>query len=327
LSAARPTGKIESMNGSDEARRPTGSHNAGFTDIRADSRVERLLPAWLHPYARLARLDRPIGTWLLYLPGCWSIALAVPHPDLVLLILFGIGAIAMRGAGCTWNDYVDREIDAKVERTARRPLASGALTPRQALAFLALQLAVGLAILLTFDRVSILVGALALVPVAVYPFMKRVTWWPQAFLGITFNWGALLGWSAATGGSLAWPALFLYAGGIAWTLFYDTIYAHQDKEDDALVGVKSTARLFGEQTRPWLIAFAIVALACWALALAIADTGWPAWPMLLAVAGHFALQLRDVVLDDPANCLARFRSNRNLGLLLFLAILLGQLAR
>jgi 4-hydroxybenzoate polyprenyltransferase len=157
--------------------------------------------------------------------------------------------------------------------------------------------------------------------------MKRITWWPQAFLGITFNWGALLGWSAATGGSLGWPAFLLYAGGIAWTLFYDTIYAHQDKEDDALVGVKSTALLFGEATRLWLIAFAVVALVLWTLALSTAQTGWLAWPMLLAVAGHFFLQLRNVDFDDPANCLARFRSNRNLGLLLFLAILLGQLAR
>ena len=316
------------MNGSDEASRPTGtSPKGGFTDIRADSWIERLLPAWLHPYAKLARLDRPIGTWLLYLPGCWAIALAAPHPDIVLLILFGVGAFAMRGAGCTWNDYVDRDIDAKVTRTAGRPLASGALTPRQALVFLAIQLAIGLAILLTFDRSSILLGALALVPIAIYPFMKRITWWPQAFLGITFNWGALLGWSAATGGSLGWPAFFLYAGGIAWTLFYDTIYAHQDKEDDALVGVKSTALLFGEATRLWLIAFAIVAMVFWTLALSVAHTGWLAWLLLLGVAGHFALQLYKVDFDDPANCLARFRSNRNLGLLLFLAILLGQFTR
>ncbi len=315
------------MNGSDEASRPAGGRSGGFTDIRADGWVERRLPAGLRPYAKLARLDRPIGTWLLYLPGCWSLALAVPHPDITLLVLFGIGAFAMRGAGCTWNDYVDRDIDARVTRTAGRPLASGAVTPRRALLFIALQLAIGLAILLSFDGFSILLGALALVPIAAYPFMKRITWWPQAFLGITFNWGALLGWSAATGGSLGWPAVLLYAGGIAWTLFYDTIYAHQDKEDDALVGVKSTALLFGDATRLWLIAFAVVALLFWTLALFAAQTGWLAWPLMVAVAAHFFVQVRRVDFDDPASCHARFRSNRNLGLLLFLAILLGQLTR
>ena len=322
MSEAGATGKIESMNASDQARRATC---AGFTDIRRNDWVERFLPAFLRPYARLARLDRPIGTWLLLLPGWWAIALAgAPSPDIRLILLFGVGAIVMRGAGCTWNDFVDRDIDGKVERTASRPLASGALAPWQALAFLALQLAIGLAILLSFDPFSIALGAAALIPIAIYPFMKRITWWPQAFLGITFNWGALLGWSAATGGSLDWPAVFLYAGGIAWTLFYDTIYAHQDKDDDALVGVKSTALLFGAATRTWLIAFAVIALVLWALALAVADIGWLAWPLLLTVAVHFALQLHHVDFDDPASCLRRFRSNRNLGLLLFLAILLGQ---
>jgi 4-hydroxybenzoate polyprenyltransferase len=310
---------IESMKQSNEARR-------GFTDIRVNSWVERYLPAVFRPYARLARLDRPIGAWLLLLPGWWAIAIAGnPGPDIRLLVFFAVGALVMRGAGCTWNDIVDRDIDAKVERTATRPLASGAMTRFQALWFLAVQLAIGLAILVTFDGFSILLGAAALIPIAIYPFMKRITWWPQAFLGITFNWGALLGWSAAVGGGIAWTATFLYLGGIAWTLFYDTIYAHQDKEDDALVGVKSTARLFGDNSARWLVGFAVIAMIFWSLAVAASDTGWLAWPMLLLVAGHFVLQIRGLDLDDPAACLRCFRSNRNLGLLLFLAILAGQL--
>ena len=299
----------------------------GFTDIGRNDWIDRYLPAKLRPYARLARLDRPIGTWLLLLPGWWSIALAGnPAPSVRLMLLFAVGALVMRGAGCTWNDIVDRRIDAKVERTAGRPLPSGAVSLTGALVFLALQLLIGLAILLTFDRFTILLGAVSLLPIAIYPFMKRITWWPQAFLGLTFNWGALLGWSAAVGGGLAWPAVFLYAGGIAWTLFYDTIYAHQDKEDDALIGVKSTALHFGNASKSWLAGFALAALLLWALALLLAGIGWAGWLLFPAVAVHMGWQLVRWRIDDPADCLAKFRSNRDFGLVLFLVILAGRLS-
>lgn len=297
-----------------------------FTDIGRNDWIDRHLPAALRPFARLARLDRPIGTWLLLLPGWWSIALAgTPEPSIRLMLLFAIGALVMRGAGCTWNDIVDRRIDAKVERTASRPLPSGAVSPGGALVFLALQLLVGLAILLSFDRFTVLLGAISLIPITVYPFMKRITWWPQAFLGLTFNWGALLGWSAAVGGDIAWPAALLYLGGIAWTLFYDTIYAHQDKEDDALIGVKSTALGLGDSSKSWLAGFALCAFALWAMALFVAGIGWAGWLLLPVVAVHMGWQLVRLRLDDPADCLAKFRSNRDLGLILFLLILAGRL--
>ncbi|MDZ4736589.1 MAG: 4-hydroxybenzoate octaprenyltransferase [Rhodospirillaceae bacterium] len=299
----------------------------GFTDIGRNDWIDRHLPAAWRPFARLARLDRPIGTWLLLLPGWWSIALAGnPAPSIRLMLLFAIGALVMRGAGCTWNDIVDRRIDAKVERTAARPLPSGAVSLTGALIFLALQLLIGLAILLSFDRFTILLGAISLLPIAIYPFMKRVTWWPQAFLGLTFNWGALLGWSAAVGGDLGWAPALLYLGGIAWTLFYDTIYAHQDKEDDALIGVKSTALKFGDASKSWLAGFALAALMLWALALLLAGIGWAGWLLFPAVALHMGWQLSQWRIDDPADCLAKFRSNRDLGLILFLVILAGRLS-
>jgi 4-hydroxybenzoate polyprenyltransferase len=239
--------------------------------------------------------------------------------------MFALGAFVMRGAGCAYNDIVDRDIDAKVARTAQRPIPAGHISIRSAWIFLVSLCLAGLVVLTRFNAHTIALGVGSLALVAAYPFMKRITWWPQAFLGITFNWGALLGWSAAVGGGIAWTATFLYLGGIAWTLFYDTIYAHQDKEDDALVGVKSTARLFGDNSARWLVGFAVIAMIFWSLAVAASDTGWLAWPMLLLVAGHFVLQIRGLDLDDPAACLRCFRSNRNLGLLLFLAILAGQL--
>jgi 4-hydroxybenzoate polyprenyltransferase len=284
--------------------------------------VDRL-PERLRPFAVLARWDRPIGTWLLLWPCWWALALAPGWPDLRLLALLGIGAVAMRGAGCVVNDLADRDLDARVERTRHRPLASGQLSVAQALAFLALQLLVGLAVLLSFNPFTVLLGLASMPLVMVYPLMKRITWWPQAFLGLTFNWGALVGWSAVTG-DLAAPALTLYVAGFFWTLGYDTIYAHQDKVDDALIGVRSSARRLGAATMPWLWLFYGTALAL------IGVAGWlvapgPGFYVMLGLAGvHLAWQVRTIDLDDPASCLARFRSNREFGLLVFLALLAGK---
>src|SRR5215216_8011316 len=221
--------------------------------------VDTLAPSWARPYLRLARLDRPIGSWLLLMPCWWSVALATiaareRWPNVWHLVLFFIGAFAMRGAGCTWNDIVDRDIDAKVERTRSRPIPSGQVSVMQAAAFLVVQALIGLAVLLQFNRVTISVGIASLVVVAIYPFMKRVTYWPQIVLGLAFSWGALMGWPALFG-RLDWRALVLYVGAIAWVIGYDTIYAHQDRDDDALIGVKSTARLFGARTKPMLAGF------------------------------------------------------------------------
>jgi len=300
---------------------PAGSPN--FTDIRRGNWVDRFLPSSLAPYARLARLDRPIGTWLLLFPGWWSLTTAAPaKPDLWLMALFAVGALLMRGAGCSFNDIVDRDFDGRVARTATRPIPSGAVSVRAAAIFLGLQLLLALIILLQMNRFTIALGAGSLVLVATYPFMKRITYWPQAFLGLTFNWGALLGWAAATG-SLQAPAFLLYAGGIAWTLFYDTIYAHQDKEDDALIGVKSTALKLGASTRPWLILFAVVALGFWIAAFATAGLGWAAYLGLAAAALLFAYQIRAADFDDPADCLAKFNAHRWLGWMLLAGILLS----
>src|SRR5580700_6876286 len=235
-------------------------------DIHIGDWVDRWLPPWAEPYARLARWDRPIGTWLLLFPGWWSIALAGPRwPDLRLLILFAVGAVAMRGAGCTLNDIADRDYDGKVARTRLRPLPSGRVTVRQAVIFMAMQLAVGAAVLFSLNRLSILLGVAVLGLIGTYPFMKRITYWPQLFLGLNFNWGALVGWTAVTG-TLAWPPVLLYLGGICWTLGYDTIYAHQDKEDDARIGVKSSALALGDETRQFLFVFYAGAIALWAAA-------------------------------------------------------------
>jgi 4-hydroxybenzoate polyprenyltransferase len=295
-----------------------------MTDIRIGDWADRYAPPALLPYIRLARLDRPIGTWLLLFPGWWGIALAAGEPtggwpDPRLLALFAVGALAMRGAGCTLNDIIDRDIDARVARTRTRPLASGALTLRQALLFLALELAIGAAVLFSLDRLAQLLGIAVLALVATYPFMKRITYWPQFFLGLNFNWGALLGW-AAVAGNLRWPALLLYLGGIAWTLGYDTIYAHQDKEDDALIGVKSSALALGDRTRPGLFLFYGAATALWGGAGAAAGLGWPFWAGLGAAALQLAWQAARVDTDDPADCLATFRSNRLVGWILLIGI-------
>jgi 4-hydroxybenzoate polyprenyltransferase len=296
-------------------------------DIQVGDWIDRHVPPELRPYARLARLDRPIGTWLLLFP-CWcSIALAAEPdhwPDLWLMVLFAIGALVMRGAGCTINDIIDRDIDAKVARTATRPLASGRLNLTQAFTFLGLQLAIGLVILLQLSATAIWLGVASLILVATYPFMKRITWWPQAFLGLTFNWGALMGW-AAVRDELAWSAILLYVAGFFWTLSYDTIYAHQDKDDDMLIGVKSTALKLGKDTKAWLLGFDAAMLVLLVAAGAQAGMSWIYYIGLLAVALHLKWQLADVDLDNPRDCLAKFRSNRFVGWILLAGIVLGRL--
>ena len=301
----------------------------GASDIAERHWSLRLAPAAWAPYLRLARVDRPFGTWLLLLPGLWSLALAaesLAEPRLWgYALLFAVGAFLMRSAGCVINDLADRRIDAQVARTRERPLASGALKPRQALGFLALLLLPALVILLQFNWFAVALGAASLLLVVPYPFMKRITYWPQLWLGLTFNWGALLGW-AAVRGDLGWPAVLLYLGGIAWTLGYDTIYAHSDKEDDLLVGVKSTALRLGAATRPWLFGFYAATLIAWAAAAWTADLAWPIWPGLLLVAAHFAWQAATFDGEDPASCLTRIKSNRDAGLILLAAILVARLA-
>ena len=299
----------------------------GASDIATGNWVDRFAPAGCRPYLRLARLDRPIGTWLLLFPCWWSVSLATPQgalPDILLLVLFAVGALVMRGAGCTINDIADRDFDARVARTATRPLASGALSLNQAFIFLALQLALGLFVLWQFPPFAIWLGIASLALVVAYPFMKRITWWPQAFLGLTFNWGALLGWAAVTNG-LATAPVWLYAGGIFWTLFYDTIYAHQDKADDALIGIKSTALRLGAQTKPWLAGFALAAFFCFALALMTSGSGVLAYLALAGVLAHLFWQLQRVDLDNARDCLAKFHSNRQIGWLLLAGIVLDRI--
>ena len=293
--------------------------------------VDTRAPLWSRPYLRLARLDRPIGSWLLLLPCWWSAALAAALARDVsrlplILVLFLVGAFVMRGAGCTWNDITDRDLDAKVERTRSRPIPSGQVGVRQALAFLVAQALIGLAVLLQFNRFAIVTGIASLAIVAVYPFMKRITWWPQVVLGLAFSWGALMG-SAVILGQLGLPALFLYAGSISWVIGYDTVYAHQDTEDDALIGVKSTARLFGAQTHRALIVFYSLAVILIGVALALSGAGVSAWIGLAAFAVHLGWQIARLKIDDPALCLRVFKSNRDAGLLLFAGLLVDALMR
>jgi 4-hydroxybenzoate polyprenyltransferase len=296
------------------------------SDIPKGGWVDRLAPEAARPYARLARLDRPIGTWLLLFPCWWGIALASPGwPSLWLMAVFALGAIVMRGAGCTYNDIVDRDFDARVARTADRPIPSGAVSLRQAVAFLLVQLLLGLVILLSLNRAAIWLGVLSLALVFTYPLMKRVTWWPQFFLGLAFNWGALMGY-AAVADTVAAPSFVLYAGGILWTLGYDTIYAHQDKEDDALIGVKSSALRLGDRTRSALYLFYTGAALLIGVSGWLAGLGWPFYPLLAAGYAQLLWQAADVKLDEPANCLSKFKSNRLAGWLVLAGIVAGQLA-
>ncbi|AHD10940.1 4-hydroxybenzoate octaprenyltransferase [Phaeobacter gallaeciensis] len=289
--------------------------------------VDRYAPEWSRPYLRLSRADRPIGTWLLLIPCWWGLMLAIlwdQSPrwgDLWIFVACAAGAWLMRGAGCTWNDITDRNFDGKVERTRSRPIPSGQVTVTGAVVWMGLQALISLGILLSFNQAAIAMGILALFPVAVYPFAKRFTWWPQVFLGLAFNWGAMLAWVAHTG-TLNWPAVILYLAGIAWTLFYDTIYAHQDTEDDALIGIKSTARLFGTQTPMWLRRFivATVSLMAVAIILAVQPQG-SVLALMLALAApwamgwHMTWQLRVFDAENNDRLVQLFRLNRDTGLI------------
>jgi len=293
--------------------------------------VDTHAPPWSRPYLRLSRLDRPIGSWLLLMPCWWSAALAAGVIGNLgrlplTLVLFFIGAFVMRGAGCTWNDITDRDLDALVERTRSRPIPAGQVSVPQAVAFLVVQALIGLAVLLQFNRFAVATGIASLVIVAVYPFMKRITWWPQIVLGLAFSWGALMGF-AVMQERIDATALLLYAGSIAWVIGYDTIYAHQDTEDDALIGIKSTALFFGARTRPALTAFYGLAVVLIGAALVLAAARWPAWIGLAAFAAHLIWQIRRLEIGNPALCLRIFKSNRDAGLLLFAGLLLDAVMR
>jgi 4-hydroxybenzoate polyprenyltransferase len=305
------------------AAAPVADATGNWVDTRA--------PSWSRPYLRLARFDRPIGSWLLLMPCWWSAALAgavggnTRHLS-VVIILFFIGAFVMRGAGCTWNDITDRDLDALVERTRSRPIPAGQVSVRQAFAFLVVQALIGLAVLLQFNRFAVATGIASLLIVAIYPFMKRITWWPQIVLGLAFSWGALMGFAVMLGRIDA-TALLLYVGSIAWVIGYDTIYAHQDAEDDALIGIKSTALLFGPRTRFALIAFYATAVALIGGALWLAAARWPAWIGLAAFAAHLVWQIVRLDISDPALCKRVFYSNRDAGLLLFAGLLADSVLR
>nr|XP_016483504.1 PREDICTED: 4-hydroxybenzoate geranyltransferase 2-like isoform X3 [Nicotiana tabacum] len=290
--------------------------------------IDTYLPQRIRPYAHLARLDKPIGTWLLAWPCMWSIALAATPgslPDVKMMTLFGCGALLLRGAGCTVNDLLDRDIDTKVERTRSRPVASGVLTPFQGLCFLGFQLLLGLGILLQLNNFSRILGASSLLLVFSYPLMKRLTFWPQAYLGLTFNWGALLGWAAIKGSIDPAVVLPLYASGVFWTLVYDTIYAHQDKEDDLKVGVKSTALRFGDSTKEWISGFGLACISSLALSGVNADIGWPYYAFLTAASGQLAWQIWTVDLSSRADCNRKFVSNKWFGAFVFGGVLFGRL--
>jgi 4-hydroxybenzoate polyprenyltransferase len=295
-------------------------------DASAKNWVDRFAPAPLAPYLRLARADRPIGFFLLAIPCFWSVALAgrslgAPYPDPWLLLLFAIGAIVMRAASCTYNDIVDRDIDAKVARTRSRPLPSGQVTLTEASIFMGLLSLTGLAVLLSFNRFTVLLGLAVLPIVALYPFVKRFSNWPQAVLGLAFNWGALLGWAAVLA-RLDLAPVILYAGAVAWTIGYDTIYAHQDREDDDLIGLKSTALKFGSATKPWLALFYGFAWVAITVAGVMAGAGFFFLLGMILAAAHLVWQVLSLDIDDTENCLVRFRANRDFGLIVFAAIVL-----
>jgi 4-hydroxybenzoate polyprenyltransferase len=303
---------------------------AGQVADSTDNWVDRRAPAWARPYLRLSRLDRPIGAWLLLLPCWWSVGLAAVKSEAPVnlwhVLLFFVGAFTMRGAGCTWNDIVDRDLDARVERTRSRPIPSGQVGVGAAMAFLVGEALLGLAVLLQFNRFTVFTGLASLGVVAIYPFMKRVTYWPQVVLGLAFSWGALMGWPA-TFARLDAPAWLLYAGAISWVIGYDTIYAHQDREDDAFIGIKSTALLFGARTKPMLAIFFTLAVVFIAAAAWSAGAGVTFGVGLSAFAAHLAWQIRRLDIDDPALCLAVFKSNRDAGLILFAGFVLDAVVK
>lgn len=310
-------------------------------DSPIDNWVDRLAPERTRDYLRLIRADRPVGTWLLLWPCWWGLALATAAqpdgtqvailgsiqawiPDWRLLLAFAAGAFVMRGAGCIINDIIDRDIDPKVDRTAGRPIASGALTVPIAVVFLVIHGLIGLSILVSLNLTTILLGLASLPLIVVYPFMKRVTYWPQAALGVTFNWGALMGWTAVTGAWPSWPAFALYTGCLAWTLGYDTIYAHQDRADDLQIGVKSSALKLGDRTKPFLWLIYGIAVIFFGLAGASAGLGAYFYVGLAIAWCHFAWQILRLDIDDRAICSAVFRSNIGLGAIIFLAIVVGR---
>ncbi|MEJ6404178.1 4-hydroxybenzoate octaprenyltransferase [Yoonia sp. 2307UL14-13] len=308
----------------DQAQTPEA--DGTVADAIPDNWVDRFAPRFTRPYLRLSRADRPIGTWLLYLPCLWGLSLAMlatsrggTH-DIWTLVGCGLGAFLMRGAGCTWNDISDRNIDGSVARTRSRPIPSGQVSVRNALIWMIVQSLLALVILISFYDTAILLGIIALLPVAIYPFAKRFTWWPQLFLGIAFNWGALLAWAAHTN-QIGPTPIVLYMSGIAWTLFYDTIYAHQDTDDDALIGVKSTARLFGEDTRKWLRLFLTITVVLFGVAVVMASHERSILSLVLAIGGpwamgwHMTWQLARFDPDNNDGLLRLFRSNRNAGML------------
>jgi 4-hydroxybenzoate polyprenyltransferase len=318
-------------------------------DAHVDNWVDRWAPPRLRPWLKLGRFDRPVGAWLLLLPGWQGVALAAAErgrsPDWRLMALIFVGAFVMRAAGCAYNDVVDRDIDAKVARTARRPIPAGEITVKQAWAYIVVLCLIAFLILLSMDVVAVALGAASLLLIAAYPFMKRITWWPQAWLGLTFNWGALLGYAAAAGGttllgwlalqaapaqsappelgSLSLAAVLLYASGLFWTLGYDTIYAVQDMEDDALAGVKSSARRLGRRAPSAVLVFYALSLAFALAAAAAARLGPLFMPIAALLAIHFIWQAASLRLDDPQGALKLFRSNREAGLLLLFAIIAG----
>ncbi|MBY3412478.1 4-hydroxybenzoate octaprenyltransferase [Rhizobium laguerreae] len=312
----------------------TGDFNDRVSDAPSDNWVYRILPPWLWPYAQLARWDRPIGWQLLMWPCFWSATLAanaaigegIYSGSLLVshLFLYFIGAVAMRGAGCTYNDLVDHEIDMEVARTRSRPLPSGRVTRAHAKIFIGLQALVGLIVLLQFNWLNVFLGVLSLGIVAFYPFAKRFTDWPQFYLGLAFSWGALMGWAGIMGG-LSFAAILFYAASVAWTIGYDTIYAHQDKEDDELIGVRSTARLFGDRTRLWLIGLYGLTLLLMFIAFALAGANLIAFLALLGAAGMFAWQIVRLDINDPDQCLALFKSNNRVGLIIFFGLFVSLL--
>jgi 4-hydroxybenzoate polyprenyltransferase len=304
------------------------SDNVGRVADATGNWVDGFAPPFLRPYLRLARLDRPIGSWLLLIPCWWSVGLTgirTNHfPSLWHIVLFLIGAFAMRGAGCTWNDLVDRDLDGLVERTRSRPIPSGQVTVAEATAFMMLQALIGFLVLIQFNRYTVVTGICSLLVVAIYPFMKRITYWPQIVLGLAFSYGALMGWPAAFG-RLDWPALVLYAGSICWVIGYDTIYAHQDREDDLLIGIKSTALLFGEETRPMLAKFYAASVVLIGFAGLMVGGRFIFVLGLIGFAAHLAWQVTQLDINDSARCLKLFKSNRDAGLILFGAMLLEEL--
>lgn len=317
---------VETDNG--EAGRD-GQIARSIPDAPRGNLVDQYAPDFARPYLRLARMDRPAGTWLLLFPCWWSLTLAEvseghPYPDPWALFLFAVGAVVMRGAGCAYNDYVDREYDAKVSRTANRPIPSGQVSPEAALILVAALSLIGLSVLTWFNTFTILIGIASLLLVAIYPFMKRLTYWPQAVLGLAFNWGALVGWSSVKG-SLALPPILLYLGSVLWTIGYDTIYAHQDREDDLMLGLKSTALTFGEATPSWVGLFYAGALLLWTAAGFFANTHLVFFFGMALVGLQLAWQVTTLDIRSPENCLRRFRANRDVGAAIFLALTLDTL--